>query len=240
MPRFHVPAPLSAGSSIRLPDTVAHHIQVLRLRAGDAITLFDGTGGSYAATLTTVERRHAEAAIGAFSPDETELPFPVVLAQALPEGAKMDWIVEKAVELGASAITPLSARRCVTRLSDERAEKKLIHWRAIVVAAAEQSGRNRLPPVAVPIAIERWEAPAGHRALLLSPRGAQSLAGWARARLPEPVALLVGPEGGFAAEEEDAAIARGALPLTMGPRILRTETAGLAALAALAACWDGM
>jgi 16S rRNA (uracil1498-N3)-methyltransferase len=238
MPRFYIDAPLATGQIVELPPEVAHHIHVVRLAPGDPLTLFDGSGGQYEAVLADVGKKRATAEVRAFDPREVELPYPVTLAQALPEGAKMDWIVEKAVELGVAAVQPLAARRCVVRLSAERAEKKLAHWRAVVVAAAEQSGRNRLARVDEPAELKEWLArPAEGPRLLLSPRATQSLPDWARATAPGPVTVLIGPEGGFTDEEEDAAQAAGAIAVSLGPRVLRTETAGLALLAALGAVW---
>jgi 16S rRNA (uracil1498-N3)-methyltransferase len=153
----------------------------------------------------------------------------------------MDWIVEKAVELGVAAVQPLAAARSVVKLSGERAEKRQAHWEGVIVAASEQSGRNRLAALSPLQEFGRYIAqPADGPRILLSPRATQSLAAWARATPPCPVTLLIGPEGGFSAAEEDAAIAAGALALSMGPRVLRTETAGLAALAVLAAHWGGI
>ena len=150
----------------------------------------------------------------------------------------MDWIVEKAVELGATAIQPLAARRCVVRLSGERAGKKMEHWQAIAAAAAEQCGRNRLPQLVAPLDFGAWIAQSClHPRILFSPRAEQSLSAWARHQPPQAVTVMIGPEGGFSPEEEDAAIAAGALPLGLGQRVLRTETAGLTALAALNAVW---
>jgi 16S rRNA (uracil1498-N3)-methyltransferase len=241
MPRFHCPGPLAIGAVVPLPDAVAHHVQVLRLSPGDMITLFDGNGGEYAAVLTEVGRRRASAELKSFSPREAELPYAVTLAQALPEAAKMDWIVEKAVELGAVAIQPLAAQRCVTRLNAERATRKLAHWQGIVVSASEQCGRNRLARLAEPADFDTWIAMSDpHCRILLSPRGTQSLSDWARHHPPQALTLLIGPEGGFSEREEDAALARGALALSIGPRVLRTETAGMAALAALNAMWGGI
>ncbi|MEC5163946.1 16S rRNA (uracil1498-N3)-methyltransferase [Janthinobacterium sp. CG_23.3] len=241
MPRFFCPLALAIGATVTLPEAVAHHVQVVRLAPGDAITLFNGEGGEYTAVLASVEKRRVTAELKAFAPRDTELAYAVTLAQALPEASKMDWIVEKAIELGASGIAPLSAQRCVVRLSAERAEKKHAHWQGIVVAASEQSGRNRLAQLAPLDDFQRWIAQQDmHRRIILSPRGQQSLADWARHQPPQAVTLMVGPEGGFSAAEEDAALAHGALALSMGARILRTETAGLAALAALNALWGGM
>ena len=241
MPRFFCPQPLAIGQTVSLPDHVAHHVQVLRLAVGDRITLFNGDGGQYTATLATIEKKRASADIKLFEPVETELPYAVTLAQALPEASKMDWIIEKAVELGVHAIQPLAAQRCVVRLSSDRAEKKMQHWQGVIVAASEQSGRNRLATLAEPVAFSQWIAQDDlHRRVLLSPRAEQSLSDWARHQPPQSLALLIGPEGGFTEREEDEAIARGVLALSMGPRVLRTETAGLAAQAALNAVWGTM
>lgn len=238
MPRFHCPLPLAVGSVISLPDHIAHHIHVLRLAVGETITLFNGEGGEYAATLCEIDKKRACVEVKAFSPREVELPYALTLAQALPEGTKMDWVIEKAVELGANAIQPLAAQRCVVRLSAERAGKKMAHWQGIIAAAAEQSGRNRLPNLAEPADFQAWIGQHNlHCRILLSPRAEQSLSAWAHHHPPKAVALLIGPEGGFTEQEENMAIAHGAIALSMGPRVLRTETAGLAALTALNAIW---
>lgn len=224
-----------------MPDQVSHHVHVLRLAIGDAITLFNGEGGEYTATLSAIEKKRTQADVKTFSPHETELAYSITLAQALPEGSKMDWIIEKAVELGACAIQPLAAQRCVVRLSAERAAKKMEHWNSIIVAASEQSGRNRLMHLADPTDFSGWVGQQNlHRRILLSPRAVQPLSDWARHHPPQAVSLLIGPEGGFTEQEEDFAIKHGALALSMGPRVLRTETAGLTALAALNAIWGGI
>ena len=239
MPRFYCPQPLVPGSIVDLPETVAHHLHVVRQQAGDEVVLFNGEGGQVRARLVEIGKRRASAEVVALEPVEVELPYSVTLAQGLPEGSsKMDWIVEKAVELGVTAIQPLAAARSVVKLSGERAEKRQAHWEGVVVAASEQSGRNRLAALMPLQDFNRYIAqPADGPRILLSPRATQSLAAWARSTQPQPVTLLIGPEGGFSAAEEDAAIAAGALALSMGPRVLRTETAGLAALATLNAVW---
>ncbi|HZW21187.1 16S rRNA (uracil(1498)-N(3))-methyltransferase [Noviherbaspirillum sp.] len=238
MPRFYCPIPLAIGATLTLPETIAHHIHVLRMAPGDTVTVFNGEGGEYTAILHAVEKKRAAAEIKAFSPREAELPYSVTVAQALPEGSKIDWIIEKAVELGAGTFQPIAAQRCVVRLSAERVAKKLDHWRGIVAAAAEQSGRNRLMHVAEPVDFHHWVGQQNlHARIMLSPRAGQSLSDWARHHPPQAVALLIGPEGGFSEQEENAAVAQGVLPLSIGPRVLRTETAALAALAALNAVW---
>ena len=241
MPRFYCPTPLIPGLAVDLPEHVAHHIHVVRLQVGAELRLFNGDGDEYLAHLDSVDKRRAHATVKAQVARDVELPYEITLAQALPEASKMDWIIEKAVELGVAAIQPLAAARCVVRLAGERAEKKALHWQGVIIAASEQSGRNRLARLAPIDDFHAWTGQqAMHKRILLSPRGGQSLSGWAKHQPAQALALMVGPEGGFTAQEEDAAIANGALALSMGPRILRTETAGLAALAALGALWGGM
>ncbi len=241
MPRFHVQQSLAAGQQLELPADVAHHINVVRMEPGDTLTLFNGDGGEYTAVLTDVQKKKAWAEIKVFDPREAELPFAVTLAQALPEGSKMDWIIEKAVELGVAGIQPLAARRCVVRLSAERAEKKLEHWNGIVVSASEQCGRNRLASVAAPLEFRDWIARQDlHKRVILTPRATESLADWARHQPAQALSIMVGPEGGFSDEEEAEALRHGALPLSIGPRVLRTETAALAAVSILSAAWGGI
>ena len=241
MPRFYCPQPLIPGSVVDLPEAVAHHLHVVRQQSGDELVLFNGEGGQVRARLAEIGKRRASAEVIALEAVDVELPFRVTLAQGLPEGSKMDWIVEKAVELGAAGIIPLAAQRSVVRLSSDRADKRLAHWQGVVVSASEQCGRNRLADVAPVQDANRWLAtPATGTRILLSPRAEASLAQWVRATPPQDVTLLVGPEGGFTDQEEETARAAGALALSMGPRVLRTETAGLAALAILAAGWGGI
>jgi len=247
-PRFFVGGAgtaLADGTDFDLPEAVVRHVQVLRLVPGDAITLFDGRGGCHAATLVEIGKRHALARVGAHDAAEAEPPFRVTLAQGLAGGDKMDWLVEKAVELGACAIQPLQAVRSVVRLSGERALKRQAHWQALVEAACEQCGRNRLPVVAAVANLDTWLAHVDHGGarLLVSPRAEQSLPTYVTAHkdalLADGVTLLIGPEGGLAPEEEAAALHAGFTAVSLGPRILRTETAGLACLAALNALLGG-
>lgn len=238
MPRFFCNQPLDIGMLLTLSDTVARHIQVLRLNPGEIITLFNGAGGEYSAIVDRIDKKHVQVLVKAFSGREAELAHGLSLAQALPEGSKIDWIIEKAVELGATAIQPLISSRSVVRLTDDRATKKMSHWQGIMAAAAEQCGRNRLPLLGEPLPFDRWVAQQDlHRRILLSPRGSQPLSQWARHHPAQAVTLIIGPEGGLAPVEEQAAIAQGALCLSLGERVLRTETAGVAAMAALQAVW---
>lgn len=241
MPRFFCQTPLSVGALVDLPADIAHHAQVLRLQPGDAIQLFNGEGGCYVASLTVIEKKHASAEVKVFLQEENELPFSLNLAQALPEGSKMDWIIEKAVELGVSSIQPVAAQRSVVKLNAERAEKKLVHWEGVIRSASEQCGRNRLAHLSAPVDIVKWlQQQDMHPRIMLSPRAEQSLAEWARHHPPQAISLLIGPEGGLTEQEENLAMQQGVLPLSMGPRILRTETAGLTAIAILSAAWGGM
>jgi 16S rRNA (uracil1498-N3)-methyltransferase len=197
MPRFYCPQPLVNGSTIELPEAVAHHLHVVRLQPGATLTLFNGEGGQYRATLVETGKRRATAVIDAHEAVEAEAPYPVTLAQGLPEGSKMDWIIEKAVELGVAAIQPLAAARSVVRLSGERLEKRQAHWHGVIVAASEQCGRNRLAQLLPMMEVQPWlAAGAGTTRILLSPRATESLAGWARANAPQAVTLLIGPSGG--------------------------------------------
>jgi len=241
MPRFYIPFKLAIGASITLPDKVAHHCHVLRLGAGDLIVLFNGEGGSYVASLTALEKKRVTAEVKTFDPHEVELNYAITLAQALPEASKMDWIIEKAVELGVTGIQPLTTQRCVTRLSDERAEKRRVHWQAIIESASEQCGRNRLAHLGNHHSLNIWINQQDlHRRLILSPGAEQSLSDWARHHPAQAVTLMIGPEGGFTGQELQLAINQGAIPLSMGERVLRTETAGLCAITILNSHWGGL
>lgn len=241
MPRFYCDQPLETGLLIHLPDTIARHVQVLRLKPGEAVTLFNGRGGEYTGTLTAIEKKSVEVELKTFSAREAEPAHAITLAQGLPEGAKMDWIVEKAVELGVTGIQPLMSTRSVIRLDEERASKKMLHWHGVMAAAAEQCGRNRLPVLGNPLRFDSWiHQQSMHRRVLLSPRANESLTSWARHHPAQAITLMIGPEGGWSEDEERLALGHGALCLGMGERILRTETAGLAAVAALQSLWDGM
>jgi len=239
IPRFHCPFSLSPGALVELPAGAAHHaVKVLRLREGDALTLFDGQGGEWRATLKVGAGRTAHAALGDFVSRDVESPLAVTLVQALPAGDKMDWVVEKCVELGVAAIQPVVAGRSIVRLSAERMARRVIHWNAIAAAACAQSGRNRVPPVAAPLDLSQYLAAAmAHNALrlVLAPEGDARVRDLPRPGLP--VTVMVGAEGGWEDEELRAARAAGFQALRLGPRVLRTETAGAAALAALQAMW---
>lgn len=238
MPRFYSPIPLVCGAEIDLPEGAVRHVQVLRLQPGDAITLFDGgaqgQGGEFEAIVLHMGRNSVRVRIDAHLALEREAARAVHLLAGITAGERMDWLVEKATELGVASITPVAAERSVLRLKGERADKKRAHWQAVAVAACEQCGRNRVPPVHAPLALADWlrRAPAAGQRLLLSLRdGSQPLrqaAGGA-----SQVWVLHGPEGGLTAQEEDAALAAGFVPASLGTRVLRAETASVAALAVL-------
>ncbi|HPE05077.1 MAG TPA: 16S rRNA (uracil(1498)-N(3))-methyltransferase [Thauera sp.] len=234
--RFHFPDRLPAGGEVALPDALAHHaLRVLRLRDGEAVVLFDGSGGEVEARLA-VRGKAVFAQLGEARAVERESPLRIVLVQALASGDKMDWVVQKAVELGAHAVQPVQAERSVLRLAGERADKRVAHWQQVAVAACEQCGRNRVPEIRPLQALAPWLG--AHRDALnyvLAPGGA---AGFADEPEPKDVVhLLVGPEGGWSEVEIAAFDAAGCRPVRLGPRVLRTETAGLAAVAALQARW---
>ena len=238
MPRFHCPVPLTPGDEIALPPGAARHVQVLRLQPGDAITLFhgsiDGPGGEFEATVTRMGRSEVLARIGTHHAVEREAARAVHLLAGTTANERMDWLVEKATELGVASITPLLAERSVLKLKGERADKKLAHWQAVAVAACEQCGRNRVPTLHPAQTLADWlQAPPqdGQRLLLSLRPGTQPL----HAAAPGHTGLvfLSGPEGGLSGTEEELALAHGFAPVTLGPRVLRAETAPLAALAAL-------
>ena len=245
VPRFFVGIPLVADDVVTLPDEVTRHVQVLRLAPGDAIALFNGAGGEYAAQIAAVEKRTATARVGARLDVEAEPPYRLTLAQGIAGSDKMDWLIEKAVELGATGFVPLQTARGVVRLAGERAQRRHAHWQRIVQAACEQCGRNRLPDVAPSREFGAWldtlpPAPAdGELRVLLSPRASVPFAALPDSAPKGETTVLIGPEGGLSPDEEEAARARGFTAVGLGPRVLRTETAGIAVLAALAARWGG-
>ncbi|MDR0576744.1 MAG: 16S rRNA (uracil(1498)-N(3))-methyltransferase [Candidatus Accumulibacter sp.] len=241
-PRFHTPIPLAAGARVALPPAAARHAaRALRLAAGDALTLFDGKGGEYACRVHSRDREAVVAEVLAWRGVERESPLGLTLAQALQAGEKMDLTVQKAVELGVGRIAPVVTRRGVVRLEGERAKKRAAHWRAVAVSACEQCGRNRVPEIADPEDLRDWlgRLPAGGRPtrLLLDPSASVALAALPAPEAGAAVELLVGAEGGLAPEEIELARAAGFTAVRIGPRVLRTETAGLAALAAIQCLW---
>ena len=236
VPRFYLDAPLRAGSSSVLPEDAAHHaVHVMRLHAGDEITLFNGRGGEYAARIASVERLRIAADVLEHRALERESPLRVTLVQGVSAGERMDFAIRKAVELGVAEIQPLLAERSMARPKGDRADARRAHWQKVVVAACEQSGRNRIPPVQPLIAEAAAYRPPGNdtsQKILLSPRSAAAFSAICEKNQTSFI-LAAGPEAGFTAEEEAALCDSGFMPARLGPRVLRTETAALAALAAL-------
>jgi 16S rRNA (uracil1498-N3)-methyltransferase len=234
MPRFHCPVPLATGSALSLPAGAARHVQVLRLQPGDVITLFNGEGGEFDATVTRMGRSDVDVEVGTHHTLEREAARAVHLLAGITANERMDWLVEKATELGVASITPLMAERSVLKLKGERADKKLAHWQGVAVAAAEQCGRNRVPVIHPAVSLKEWLAHpmTGADLWVLSlAQGTQALG--AVNTGTRPVVVLSGPEGGLSPAEEAAALGAGFEPLTLGPRVLRAETAPLALLSAL-------
>jgi 16S rRNA (uracil1498-N3)-methyltransferase len=233
--RVHVEAPLTAGSRITVEGAAANHIaRVLRLRAGDALTVFNGAGAEFAATIEELHRDTAIVRVETERPMSRESPLSLTLAQGISRGERMDWILQKATELGATRIVPLFTERSVVRLDARQAERKLQHWRGIAVAACEQSGRNTVPEIASPAEILEFVRTAGQSPgarLLLSPTADVSIGTVSPGTTA--VTVLIGPEGGLTDDERDFALRSGFAPVRMGPRILRTETAAVAALSIL-------
>ncbi|HWW19687.1 MAG TPA: 16S rRNA (uracil(1498)-N(3))-methyltransferase [Steroidobacteraceae bacterium] len=234
--RCYVAGPLHAGDTLSLPEGASTHLgRVLRARVNDAVTLFNGQGGEYEAQILTIDRHSVRVRIGAHVAVERESPLRLTLLQSIARGEKMDLIVQKATELGVSAIVALQAERSVVRLGDEAHRKRAEHWRAIAVSACEQCGRNRIPTIEVvadlPAALAR--APSGDTRVLLEPGAQQALA--EQAPRSSAMTLLIGPEGGFAPDELALAREQQFIPCRLGPRVLRAETAPLAALAVIQA-----
>ncbi|MFC7435305.1 16S rRNA (uracil(1498)-N(3))-methyltransferase [Hydrogenophaga bisanensis] len=241
MPRFHCPVPLSPGAQLTLPAGAARHVQVLRLQPGAVITLFNGEGGEWAASILRMGRSDVEVQVQSHDPIEREPVRPVHLAMGMPANERMDWLVEKAAELGVASITPLQTAHSVLRLSGERAQKKSAHWQSVAAAACEQCGGNRVPAVQPVQDLSAWlrtpAQPPALRCVLSLAEGTQPLRE-ALQGVPddEPVTFLSGPEGGLSAQEDALARAAGFVPVSLGPRTLRAETAALVALAQALGC----
>jgi 16S rRNA (uracil1498-N3)-methyltransferase len=233
--RFHCAVALTENSALKLPPGAARHVQVLRMQPGDALILFDGSGGEFAATVERMGRSEVDVQVGARTAIEREASRAVHLAVGMPANERMDWLVEKATELGVASIQPLMTAHGVLRLAGERADKKRAHWEAIAIAACEQCGRNRVPLIHPVRPLAGWlGAPADDAArfILSLAEGTRSVRD-AMSGDPRAAWVLSGPEGGLSPSEEKEAIARGFAPLTLGLRVLRAETAALAALVLL-------
>jgi 16S rRNA (uracil1498-N3)-methyltransferase len=237
-PRFHCPQRLGPGQTLDLPPDAAHHAaKVLRLGVGHEVTLFNGEGGEYRAVITHIGKNGVAVKTSAFHQQEVESALEITLAQAISSGDRMDFTLQKAVELGIRHIQPIAGERSVVRLSGERAEKRVRHWQQIVISACEQCGRNQVPDVAPILSLADWlgSLPGGGERLTLAPDAPSRLR--ERSQPAGPVILLIGPEGGLTPGEIRAAASCGFVPVRLGPRVLRTETAALATLAAMQTLW---
>jgi 16S rRNA (uracil1498-N3)-methyltransferase len=240
IPRIFIDQPLNEGESIALSPDAAHHVaRVLRLCVADPLILFNGQGGEWGACIESITKSTVQVRVGALYPIERESPLNITLVQGISRGERMDYTIQKAVELGVSAIVPVLTRRSTVRLEAERGERRLEHWRKVIIGACEQCGRNHIPPIEPIRPFTQWLACSEPSLkLLLEPNSSQTLS-----TLPKPtgsITLLAGPEGGLSEEECREAIAEGCLPIRLGPRVLRTETAALVALSALQTLWGDL
>lgn len=235
--RIYQALPFALNHTFCLDENASHHLsRVLRVKKGDDVTLFNGEGGEYSAIITHIDKKGVSVKILSYSPREAESPIAIHLAQGIARGEKMDFIIQKAVELGVSKITPLITERCNVRLPNEREEKRLKHWQSVAISACEQSGRNRIPSILPPIALTEWVPKVeSEQCFVLSPHVQAKLS----PDLPplSSITLLIGPEGGLSDQEVSYALQHGFLPLNLGPRVMRTETASIASLAILQYCF---
>ncbi len=236
MNRLYTPTPLSLNTDIELPEEAAHHfIKVLRARMGDEVCLFNGEGGEYHGVLSRVDKRHAFVTLTQFIDQDKSSPLKVHLGQVLSKGDRFDYAIQKATELGVSEITPLLSERCEVRLGTERLDKKMAHWQGVVISACEQSGLNRVPIIHPPQSLETWTSNTqAELRFVLAP----TVNGLPNPQpKPQSVALLIGAEGGLSEREIEHSIAQGFAPWCLGARVLRTETAPVAALSVLNWLW---
>lgn len=232
--RFFIDAPLSLGQH-ELPEAQAHYIgRVLRHAAGDAVQLFDGSGQEYRGELIEVGKKSVRVELTEQFNGLSESPLRVHLGQGLSRGERMDWAIQKATELGASEITPIVSERCEVRLKDERADKRMSHWRQVAISACEQCGRSVLPQINPPLLLADWLTQVEAELKLVLHPVAEPLQSHAK---PDSLAFLIGPEGGLSEAEVQRAIGAGFHPARLGPRVLRTETAPVVALSVAQQLW---
>lgn len=240
IPRLYHPAPLATDTVVALDDNAANHVaRVLRLRPGAQVILFNGQGGEYPAVLERLDKQRVEVAVGGFVEREAESPLRVTLAQGVSRGERMDYTIQKAVELGIDRIVPVFAQRSVVNIQGERLDKRVRHWQGVASSACEQCGRNRVPPVSDALRLDDWlRQDDGVLKLILHPDAPLDLS---RVAPPTgPISLLIGPEGGFTPQELAQAQDSGYVGLRLGPRILRTETAAVVALSVLQTIWGDL
>ncbi|MAZ05394.1 16S rRNA (uracil(1498)-N(3))-methyltransferase [Marinobacter sp. SS8-8] len=237
IPRIYTDSALSEGTTARLDDNAAQHVgRVLRMQPGQELLLFNGNGNDYPATITGASKKNVEVQVGTPGANATESPLEIVLGQTLSKGDRMDYAVQKAVEMGATRIVPLSTERCDVKLKGDREDKRLRHWQSVAISAAEQCGRARVPGILPVMTLPEWfeHTKDCSLRLVLHHRTQQSLDSLSK---PSRVALMIGPEGGLSPEEITAAETAGFLPVALGPRVLRTETAPVAAMALCQWLW---
>ena len=237
MPRFYLADALQPGQNISLPENVIRHLQVLRVREGEEITLFNGNGHNYPTRLLSLAKRQAVAEVLSEQTVDNESPLAISLIQAVSSGERMDFTLQKSVEMGVTEIFPVTSARSIVKLSGERAEKRQERWQEIVIAACEQCGRNRIPTVhpLLPLPQRLQQLPQSDVHLLMGLHHPTSLKAIQPA--PKRITLMIGPEGGWSPEEEAAAFQTGFQSILLGKRVLRTETAALAAIAAMQTLW---
>jgi len=239
IPRIYTEQHLLANSTVQLEAGPSAHIaKALRMRVGDAVILFNGEGGEYRSSISALEKRHVELQIQDYDRREPESPLVLELGIAISRGDRMDWVIQKATELGVASITPLMTERTEVKLKGERAEKKHSHWQQVIISACEQCGRNRLPSLHHLVDVNDWLPRVdAQRKFVLHHRDD---AANKQEQQPKSAAILVGPEGGLSDREIAVAVDTGFEALTLGPRVLRTETAPLAAVAILQSRWGDM
>jgi len=244
--RFYQPTEIAIGQHLELSEENKHHVtRVLRLRKDDSITIFNGSGGEFLARIELLTHAQVVVLVEDFKDQQCESPLIIELAQALCANEKMDWVIQKAVELGVNRIQPIATERCVIQLSHERASKRLEHWKKIIIAACEQSGRNYLPHISSVISLPAWLSQKKsddnqnqqETRLMLSPIADQNLKNIAKPPNNHRITLIIGPEGGFSQAEKLSILHGGYTEIRLGSRVLRTETAGLAIIAALQTLW---
>ncbi|MEA1080959.1 16S rRNA (uracil(1498)-N(3))-methyltransferase [Marinobacter qingdaonensis] len=237
IPRIYTDSPLSAGVTAELDDNAAQHVgRVLRMQPGQELRLFNGDGQDYPATITAAGKKHVQVDVGTPEPNPTESPLEIVLGQTLSKGDRMDYAVQKAVEMGVTRIVPLTTDRCDVKLKGDREDKRLRHWQSVAISAAEQCGRARVPEILPVMTVAQWleHSRDCDARLVLHHRTERSLQSL---NTPSRVALMIGPEGGLSADEIALAEQEGFLPVALGPRVLRTETAPVAAMALCQWLW---
>ncbi|MEX2474501.1 16S rRNA (uracil(1498)-N(3))-methyltransferase [Marinobacter sp.] len=236
-PRIYTDSPLAEGTAAALDDNAAHHVgRVLRMQPGQQLRLFNGDGNDYTATILSAGKKQVEIEVAGQTPNTTESPLDIVLGQSLSKGDRMDYAVQKAVEMGVTRIVPLNTEHCDVKLKGDWEDKRLRHWQSVAISAAEQCGRARVPEIAPVMALNEWfdHTESCDLRLVLHHRTEQSLGSMNR---PARIALMIGPEGGLSADEISAAESAGFLPVALGPRVLRTETAPVAAIALCQWLW---